>query len=177
MHYLINGNFNAPLSKNIQKEYNKLSNVISTVPIALRTMKKIDGTGGKVTVADLIAYQIGWGKLVISWYEAGIQGKKAAMPGEGFTKWDYNGLAQHFYKKYHYDTRQEQEQIFFTTVQQLLLIVESEYKTGNLDALGVWQWCTLPSGKQWSLHKWITINTAAPYKRASTLIRKFLATQ
>jgi len=174
MNFLIEGHFIAPLSNEIQKEYNKLSNLISPISTALRTLKKIDGTGGKVTIADIIAYHIGWGKLIINWYEIGTQGKIAEMPGEGFTKWDYAGLARHFYKKYCYDSFHEQERIFYDVVQQVLSIVEREYNTNNLDKLEVWPWCTLPSGKQWSLHKWITVNTVAPYKRTSTLIKKFI---
>lgn len=103
-----------------------------------------------------------------------LKAKKPAMPGEGFTKWDYVGIAQHFYIKYQFDSCKEQEQEFHNTIQRILAFVETEYQTGNLDKLGIWPWCTLPSGKQWTLHKWVTVNTVAPYKKASTLIKKFI---
>lgn len=164
------------LSQSIHKEYNKFVGVIAAVPPQQRLLKVIDGTGGKVSVADIIAYQIGWGNLLINWYTTGLTGKKPIMPGEGFTKWDYSGIAQHFYKKYHYDGYHQQEQEFHNVVTNIVNIVETEYQFGNLDKIGVWDWCTLASGKQWPLSKWITVNTVAPYKRATALIKKtFLA--
>lgn len=164
----------APLSLLIHKEYIKVKELIAQIPCKQRTTKTIDGTGGKVSVANIIAYQIGWGTLLIRWYEEGIKGKKLEMPGEGFTKWDYVGIAQHFYIKYQFDSCQKQEQEFHNTIQRILAFVETEYQTGNLDKLGIWSWCTLPSGKQWTLHKWVTVNTVTPYKKASTLIKKFI---
>lgn len=123
-------------------------------------------------MADLIAYQIGWGKCLIRWYEAGIQGEMPKMPGEGFLTWDYTGLAQHFYQTYQFDNAEEQMRIFHQTVLRILEIVETEHQTGNLDQMGVWPWCTLPSGKKWPLSKWIRVNTASPYKQAARLIKK-----
>ena len=171
------GDYKAPLSKEVQKVYNMLAEVIAEIPEPLRIQKTIhvqktlDSTGGKISVADLVAYQIGWGKLLIGWYEAGLAGQKPDMPGEGFSKWDYAGLAKHFYQKYHYEGSVEQNQKFHEVVNRILEIVETEYQKGHLDALGVWGWCTLQSGKQWPLSKWIRVNTVAPYKRAAALIK------
>jgi len=171
---LIKDELFAPLSKLIKLEYNKLMNLILQIPMENRYKKIIDFSGGQVSVADLIAYQIGWGNLLIGWHQDGIKGKMPDMPGEGFTKWDYTGLAQHFYKKYQYDNGNEQIKQFHNVVQKIINIVENEYKNGNLDKTGKWAWCTLSSGKQWPLSKWITVNSSAPYKRASGLIRRYL---
>lgn len=162
------------LSQDIQKEYDKLLKLINLIPTSDRTIKKIEATGGKVSIADLIAYQIGWGKSVIRWYEAGIKGQLPTMPGDGFSTWDYVAIAKHFYQKYQYNSSNEQNQIFHQVVLELLHIVEKEHQTGHLDQLGVWPWCTLQSGKQWPLSKWIKVNSSAPYKRAYGLIKKFL---
>lgn len=96
------------------------------------------------------------------------------MPGEGFSKWDYVGLAKHFYEKYQFKNPMEQEKEFFKFIQVILDITENEFENGNLDRLGVWSWCTLSSGKQWPLSKWIKINTVSPYKRAISLLNKFI---
>ena len=168
----------APLSREIQREYNKLVNLIASIPVSLHILKQVEGTGGKVSITDLIAYQIGWGQCLIGWYESGIKGEVPIMPGEGFSKWDYTAIAQHFYQKYQYHNHNphnthnhdEQNQVFHQVVLKLLDIVEKEYASGNLDRIGVWSWCTLQSGKQWPLSKWIKINTSSPYKRAFQLI-------
>lgn len=156
----------APLSKDIVSAYEKLTTVLLQISSEDRLIRGSDGT-----IADLIAYQIGWGTLLIGWYEAGIRGEVPVMPGEGFSKWDYNALAKHFYQKYHLDGYLQQEKVFSEVVQRIVEIVEEEHRTGNLDKLGVWQWCTLASGKHWPLSKWVKVNTVSPYARATRLVR------
>lgn len=171
---LIDKNYTAPLSKDVVKAFNQLMHFISAIPLDVRSKKNIDFTHDTVDIADLIAYQIGWGNLLINWYKVGLQCKIPSMPGEGFVKWDYNGLAKHFYKKYRFDAGIKQERTFRTIVEKILTIIEHEYQTKNLQKEGVWDWCTLSSGKKWPLSKWIMVNTVAPYKRARSLIRKMV---
>lgn len=165
--------YNAPLSNTILEEYNKLIETVNLTPTSNLSKKIINGTGGKISITDLIAYQIGWGKLLINWYETGINNKTIIMPGEGFTTWDYTAIAKYFYKKYTSKTFNELTKEFSNVVQQIITITEHEYDTNQLDIAGIWPWCTLKSGKQWPLSKWITVNTVAPYKRARTLIKKY----
>jgi hypothetical protein len=169
----IEGEYHAPLSKSIQKEYNKLINLVVKIPEKDRYALIIDGTGGiKINVDDVIANQIGWGNLLLGWYEAGLQDRLPEMPGEGFTTWDYPALAQLFYKKYQYKDSNEQAKHFFRIVKQIIDIVEKEHNTKNLDKEGVWRWCQLSSGREWPLSKWITVNTVTPYKSAALAIKK-----
>lgn len=160
------------LIQDIQNAYDRLAKIVTHIAPPARTLKIIDGTGGKVSVSDIIAYQIGWGKCVVRWYEAGIQGKMPEMPGEGFLTWDYLGIAQHFYQIYQFDSADGQMRIFHQVVLRILEIVEAEDQTGNLDRTGIWPWCTLSSDKQWPLSKWIRVNTTSPYKRATQSIKR-----
>jgi hypothetical protein len=164
------------LKSSLQAEYGTLLKTIAQVPFKLHKIKAIDGTESKVSISDLIAYQIGWGTLLISWYAAGIEGKMPEMPGDGFKDWDYVGLAQRFYAKYQYADAKEQLDALYKITQTILKIIDTEDQKGNLDKLGVWQWCTTETGQQWPLSKWIEMNTVAPYKRATALIRKFAKT-
>ena len=164
-----------PLSDEIRSHYEKLIAAITPIPPSERTLQRFEGTGGPVSAADLIAYQIGWGQCLLRWYEAGRKGETPEMPGEGFSKWDYVAIAKHFYKKYHLDGGEKQMHLFAQTVSALLKIVEEEEKRGRLEQIGAWDWCTLPSGKQWPLSKWIRVNTASPYKKATQLLRKGLS--
>jgi len=160
------------LRQDLQLAYDRLIKRVDTVPISKRKGKVIEGTAGTVSVSDLIAYQIGWGKCLIRWYEAGVQGEAPEMPGDGFSKWDYLAIAKCFYEKYGYDGSNGQLAIFEEIVSQILKIIEKEEGTGNLDQEGIWSWCTLSSGKKWPLSKWIRVNTISPYKRAAQLIKK-----
>lgn len=169
---LINDTFIALLSRSIQKEFDALVDTI--LHISDRNIKKINFTGGYVSVADLIGYQIGWGKRVIEWYETGIAGQTITMPGDGFNTWNYIAIAKHFYKAYQYDADCQQEKIFHNTTKRIIEIVETEFKSGNLDKEGVWPWQQLGSGKWWTLSKWIRVNTVAPFKRARAAVIKFV---
>lgn len=46
------------LIHDIEREGNRLISIVASIPAARRKLKVIDGTGGKVRVADLMAYQI-----------------------------------------------------------------------------------------------------------------------
>ena len=94
--------------------------------------------------------------------------KEVVMPGEGFTKWDYQGLADHFFKKYHAASIQD----FLNLVQEIVGVVKIEHAKGRLSNKGAFTWCTLPSGTQWTLEKWIRVNTCSPYRRAVGLLKK-----
>lgn len=170
--FIKDSSFKSPLSKSIVKEYNKLIKLLENITDTNYNLNLVEGTGGKVSVNNLIAYQIGWGNLLISWYNNGINDKILIMPGDGFSSWDYVGLAKHFCQKYKYANQNEQIKAFNTIVLQIVDIVEHEFITENLDKIGIWSWCELASGKQWPLSKWVQVNTVAPYKRASGLIRK-----
>ena len=165
---------NSPLSQEIQKAYDRLIDAVSDVPVSKRCNEMFEGTGGSASVSDLIAYQIGWGKCLIRWYESGIYGKLPEMPGEGFSKWDYVAIAKYFYQTYRFDASNQQLKIFENTALRILEITEKEHETGHLDQQGIWPWCTLPSGKKWPLSKWIQINTVAPYKRATQSIKRVM---
>ena len=160
------------LSKSIEQEAAKLLHCIDQLPHSEFRIKNYEGTGGAVSIADILAYQIGWTTLVIQWYENGIAHQTFSMPGEGFATWDYTNIALHFYKKYENYSYNDLIKTFSILVTAIISIVEKEYVSGNLDAIGVWSWCTLQSGKQWPLSKWIQVNTVAPYKRAQLIIKK-----
>lgn len=164
----------APLSSQIAKAYQAFEQVVLQVPSSQVRLQEIDGTGGKVSVVDLIAYQIGWAQLLLGWYKAGLKGLMPQMPGDGFTTWDYTGLARSFYARYGKRSPEELLQLLRQSVIEIIECVEREDAAGRLQATGIWDWCTLPSGKQWPLAKWVQVNTVAPYKRATMLIKQYL---
>ncbi len=152
-----------PLSQEIQKEATRQFAILAQFLPEQRSEKWI---------AERIAYQIGWGQLLLYWYHTGIQGKMPQMPGDGFTKWNYKAIAEQFYKKYSYDQGVQQEKCFQNIISEILAVVENEYSTGNLDHCGVWPWCTLASGKEWPLSKWVRVNTVSPWKATSSLLKE-----
>lgn len=161
----------------IESAYAALSEELARIPVGLRSRRELTGMSALVSVSDLIAYQIGWGLALLRWYQGGLEGEAVSMPGDGFSSWDYGAIALHFYKKYAYDGAEEQEREFEKVAEAILEVVRREATRGNLDVCGVWDWCTLKSGKQWPLSKWVRVNTVAPYKRATTLLRTWRRSQ
>jgi hypothetical protein len=102
----------------------------------------------------------------------GTKQVKFDMPGDGFDSWNYLDIARSFFKKYKYDGSTEQDKELFFVAKKIISIVEQEYEKNRLDLPGVWEWTTLRSGKKWPLSKWVQINTVAPYKKATSLIKK-----
>lgn len=132
-------------------------------------------SGVKVSAADVIAYQVGWGELLVCWYQKGKLGAEFIMPGDGFDKWDYKNISLHFYKKYSPLSKEGLINKFNIVVKNILEIVDTELLLENLDKLGVFNWCKLKNGKDWPLEKWIQVNTVGPYKRAIKVLTKVKA--
>jgi hypothetical protein len=62
---LLDSKETSSLANSIIKEYASLLRAISQIPPDAYELKKIEWTGGKVSVRDVVAYQIGWGTLVL----------------------------------------------------------------------------------------------------------------
>ncbi|MBM3894180.1 ClbS/DfsB family four-helix bundle protein [Candidatus Dependentiae bacterium] len=69
-------------------------------------------TGRYVSPAELIAYQMGWVRRLIKWYECGKRGERMSMPGDGFSSWRYTEMAIYFYEKYWFDGGKQQDAEF-----------------------------------------------------------------
>ena len=163
------------LSSEILNAYKKLLQKVQTIPQDNFFKKLYEMSDIKVSAADIIAYQIGWGELLVYWYQSGVQKIEFTMPGDGFEKWDYHNIALFFHKKHSHFSRTELLDKFNTIVGDIVKIADHEFMSDNLNTPGIWKWCTLKSGKEWPLSKWIRVNTIAPYKKAYTLITSICA--
>lgn len=84
------------LLSSLQAAYAKLAEEAAQVPPEL---ERDPGIEGGISPCDLIAYQIGWGRLLLSWDSTEAQGGIAQMPAPGF-KWNQLGLlARSFYQE------------------------------------------------------------------------------
>lgn len=162
------------LSTELIESFEGLSNTLIGLTNEQFFEKNLNGTGGVVSIADILSYQIGWGHLLIKWYEHGVKNEQMTMPGDGFSKWNYNAIAKHFYQKYSCLTPEQLKKELVTVITRIIEIIEYEFSLGHLDKIAVWAWCQLPSGINWPLSKWIRVNTISPYKRATKIIKKSL---
>lgn len=121
--------------------------------------------------ADLLAYQLGWGRLLLTWEAEEMAGRQPVMPAPGF-KWNQLGaLAQHFYQAAAGTSRPALVAQFASLRQSLEAWLQGMDETLLLEP-GQRRW----AGDKWPLAKWIQVNTVAPYNAARTKLRRWAKT-
>lgn len=123
------------------------------------------------TPAQMIAYQLGWLDLIMSWDRDEGEGKRVATPSKNY-KWNaLGGLYQHFYEHYESYSLSQLEDEFkkevSTFVEWLDLFTEDE-----LFIPGGRNWAS-STPSNWPIWKWVHINTVAPFTSFRTKIRKW----
>ena len=137
-----------------------------SIPSDLSRDLEIEGNvkNTKISVCDTLSYLIGWGKLVLKWYQLKTEGQFVDFPETGY-RWNQLGeLAQSFQSDYkHWDFVDLQFEFKSTTEEILVLINTLE----NYDLYET-SWY-----EQWTLGRMIQFNTSSPMKNMRTKVRRF----
>lgn len=153
------------LLSSLQAAYSKLIEEAAEVPSELERNPELEGG---ISPCDLIAYQIGWGRLLLSWDDVETNGQTVEMPAPGF-KWNQLGLlAKSFYQEQNEQTLKQLLAQFETLEERMRLFIESSSED-RIFSIGKRHW----AGQKWSLAKWIQVNTIAPYESARAKLRKW----
>jgi hypothetical protein len=120
---------------------------------------------------QMIAYQLGWLKLIRSWDADELAGKKVIMSAPGL-KWNKLGaLYERFYEEYGRYSLTELREMFGAAVDDFLLWLDG-FTEDDVFQPGGRKWASsTPSG--WPVWKWVHINTVAPFKSFRSKIRKW----
>lgn len=149
--------------------YHKLREEISRVPDELSRAPQLEGG---MCLCELIAYQIGWGRLVLQWEAQEQAGQAVEMPAPGF-KWNQLGaLAQSFYLHSRDDSAAQLLAQFDALASDLRAFIAASSDT-FLFGVGQRQW----AGAKWPVVKWLQVNTIAPYDSARAKLRKWQKTR
>ena len=150
---------------NLNTAYAKLIEEAAAVPLELERSAELEGG---ISTCDLIAYQIGWGRLLLSWDDLERCGESPQMPAAGY-KWNQLGaLASSFYRE-HSDQELKQLLLQFDEVMQRMRRFIETSSEETLFGVGKRQW----AGPKWPLAKWIQVNAIAPYASARAKLRKW----
>ena len=110
------------LLANLQSAYQKLDAEFDAVDLDQERQCNIDGG---ISCCDVIAYQLGWGKLLLSWKAIELSGQRPDMPAPSF-KWNQLGnLANSFYRSYENQSLQDFRKVFFDLYQSLVNWINS----------------------------------------------------
>lgn len=154
------------LLKAICSQFEKLHGLLGQLPSDSSNLPTMDGhrKGSKITVKDLVAYLLGWNKLVLKWLDFDAKGQPIDFPETGF-KWNELGrLAERFYADY-------ENVPLGTLIAELnnakIQIIDEIEKRSNAELYGN-QWY----GK-WTMGRMIQFNTSSPYSNAYNRLRKW----
>lgn len=151
----------------INTNYEKLLNVIRLVPTHWVNDCTLEGhaKGTQMSAANLVAYLVGWNKLVLKWLDTDAAGKTIDFPETGF-KWNQLGqLAQKFYGDYEGIAFEQLLDRLDTAKQQIVSIIQSRDNAELYECL--WY-------EHWTMGRMIQFNTASPYENARVRLRKWL---
>jgi hypothetical protein len=152
----------------LKKSYEKLDSEFENLEKSISRKRHIQGG---VSACDILAYQIGWGQLLLSWEKCESSGKNPDMPAKGF-KWNELGrLANSFYSSHKNKSIEVLRREFKNTVYQVSAMIE-RLTDEELFETKQRRW----TGKKWAMVKWIQINTIAPYSSARTKVRRWKKT-
>jgi len=121
--------------------------------------------GTTMSVANLVAYLLGWNELVLKWLNRDAQGLPIDFPETGF-KWNELGrLARKFYADYE---NMSWEQLLGELEKAKNRIVgEIESRTDGELYGSPWY------GGKWTMGRMIQFNTSSPYANARARLRKW----
>ncbi|KFF62563.1 ClbS/DfsB family four-helix bundle protein [Pectobacterium brasiliense] len=153
------------LIKAINSQFALLMKRIEAVPVDRAFSPEMAGhaQGTQMSAANLVAYLLGWGNLVLKWHQQEEQGKAIDFPETGY-QWNQLGLlAQKFYQDFAHITDWS-ELVARLVANKLALIALVERYTDAQLYGECWY------GK-WTRGRMIQFNTASPYKNAAGRLR------
>jgi len=154
----------------INVNFDKLLKDLRKVPLAIVHDVTMDGhaKGTQMSVANLVAYLVGWNELVLKWLDRDAAGESVDFPETGF-KWNELGrLAQKFYRDY--------ENVAWLQLQERLLLAK-ERIVSEINARSNQDLYGRPWYNQWTMGRMIQFNTSSPYANARTRLRKQMKTR
>lgn len=127
--------------------------------------------GVERTPSQMIAYQLGWMNLLLSWEREEQAGKVVVTPAPEY-KWNnLGGLYKSFYNEYSKFSLGELINKFNDTAEKIIVLIEG-YSDEELFQAGGRKWSS-STPSNWPIWKWIHINTVAPFKTFRAKVRKW----
>jgi hypothetical protein len=156
----------AELQQAITVAFDKLLTDYSTIPAEISRETGVVGNvkGSSISVSDTVAYLIGWGKLVLKWYDLKSKNQPVDFPETGY-KWNELGLlAQSFqlqYQEWPYEKLLEEFKVTTANILALIASLDDQTLYGE------------PWFEKYTLGKMIQFNTSSPMMNMRAKVRKF----
>tara|TARA_R110002020_G_scaffold28563_10_gene90933 strand:+ start:5486 stop:5998 length:513 start_codon:yes stop_codon:yes gene_type:complete len=150
----------------VKGNYRQLAREFASIPAERSREATLDGHArdSQISVHDLAAYLLGWGRLVLKWQERRAADLPVDFPETGY-KWNELGpLAQKFYRDHagldYVDLLQQLDQ----NQADMVALIDG---LSDAELYGqAWY-------ERWTLGRMIQFNTAAPYANARSRLRRW----
>jgi hypothetical protein len=154
------------LQKSMIVAFEKILADYLTIPSQISRKIGVAGNvkGTEISVSDTVSYLIGWGKLVLKWYDLKSKNQHVDFPETGY-KWNELGqLSQSFHSQYHEWSYDKLIKEFTAITTSILVLVDS---LDNQKLYGeIWY-------EKYTLGKMIQFNTSSPMVNMRGKVRKF----
>ena len=150
----------------IRGTYQKLVADLASVPAERAHDATLEGhaQGTRMSVSDLVAYLIGWNRLVLKWCAARAHGLPVDFPETGY-RWNELGrLAQKFYADHAGAGYPDLLRQFAEAHAGIVALVERETDASLYGA---------PWYEKYTQGRMIQFNTSSPYANARARLRKW----
>lgn len=150
----------------IKTNFDKLIVELRGVPLSVVDECSLEGhaKNTRMSVANLLAYLVGWNELVLKWLDRDAAGEPIDFPDTGF-KWNELGrLAQRFYRDYAGVPYPRLIERLAAAQARIVSLIEAR---SNEDLYGR-SWY-----ENWTMGRLIQLNTASPYANARGRLRKW----
>lgn len=149
----------AELLAAIESNFTKLNKVLGDVPVDAAMEASLDGhaKGTRMSVADLVAYLVGWNELVLKWLDRDAAGAAIDFPETGYQWNELGQLAQKFYCDY--------QSLPFNARVARLRAAKDEIMT-RIEAFDDAALYGRPWYGTWTMGRMIQFNTSSPYENA-----------
>lgn len=150
----------------IRSTYQRLAADLASVPPGRAHEATLEGhvKGSRMSVADLVAYLIGWNLLVLKWCNAKAQGQPVDFPETGY-QWNELGRLAH---KFYADHAGQAYPVLLRQLadlhERMVALVERETDAALYGA---------PWYRQYTQGRMIQFNTSSPYANARARLRKW----
>lgn len=147
--------------------YRKLAVDLASVPPERAREATLEGHahGTQMSVADLVAYLIGWNLLVLKWCDGKTKGLPVDFPETGY-KWNELGrLAQKFYSDHAGVAYVDLLRQFADVHARIVALVERETDPSLYG---------MPWYEKYTEGRMIQFNTSSPYANARGRLRKWM---
>lgn len=150
----------------IRSTYQKLAVELASVPAGKAREATLEGhvQGTQMSVADLVAYLIGWNTQVLRWCDGKAKGLQVDFPAIGYQWNELGRLAQQFYAD-HADQGYAELLAQLAVVHERIVVLVAQESDATL--YGVPWYGKHTQGRM------IQLNTASPYANARARLRKW----